>query len=247
LAGQNAQKPWEYPYSWEEDPEAEEDRREINGPGPVNAQAISERAVSSYWTRCAEHADRWLQEHTSADQKSRDRAFGYRLASRLHAESAGGLRSPFCPESQEDLRIRYEKTKNPVYLWRAFSRFLHSFDAGNKAPEIPEWFVQPLRMVSAQLATLGLPGMPAPTAANIKAIMGLTKRGTNAVTMAARQRELEAQAEWIAKLNAAGLPVTRARAVAYGFRTTDPGTQRRKHKKGAAGPKGKKSKQPNKR
>ena len=164
--GTRKREPWEYPHSFDDDPEAEADRRELDGK-TAGPEGTLERAVSAYWRRHADHAEAWLQANPKAEQKQRDRAFAYRVATARNARTAGGIRPS--PAVRSDLERLFRETGNPLYVWQALAwettRPEPSKESGSDPgpATIPSWCAQELVALARRLTTLGYPGMPAGT------------------------------------------------------------------------------------
>lgn len=210
-------EPWEYPYSFDDDPGAEADRRTLNGKAAAPEGSL-ERAVSAYWQRHADHAEVWLQANPNADRKERDHALAYRVAAARNARTAGGLRSP---PVHHDLERLFSETGNPLYFWQALAtettRPEPSQGPGSRlgSATIPGWCAQELTALARRLTALGRAGMPAVTEANIKAALGLTSQGFNAYAEREHQTRDGMKADFAAELVAAGMPPQRARSVAF--------------------------------
>lgn len=229
--------PWEYPHSFDDDPEAKAERRELDherGSPSGGSSGTLERAVTAYWQRHGDHADAWLRANPEADQRQRDRAFAYRVAAARNARTAGGLKPS--PLIRPDLERLFRETGNPLYVWQAVAweasvPEMPGCSGGSAGPAtVPGWCARELVALARRLTILGHPGTPAGTDANVKRALGLTSQGFNAYGERDRRRRDQERADFVAELVAAGLPEQRARAVAHPH-ITDPRALRRAGKR----------------
>jgi hypothetical protein len=182
---------------------------------------------AAYHRRRALHASDWLTANIAAPREERDRATTYQVAAE---ESAKFVENSALPPQLPDLEALFIKTRNRLYFWQAIAWALRNPQKANKArtsaAQIPDWCLEPLKAVATRLVSLGMPGTPRGSAANVQKALGLISKGANAYGARARQNQRQHAVAFAAKLEAAGLTPQRARKVVFP-RITDAGSLRR--------------------
>jgi len=225
-------EPWVYPYTYEADPAAADDRNELET-GTDDPEPILERMSGSYWQHHADCAAEWLKDHPDASEQLRDKAERHRAAAKRNVRNVGRPPRP----RLEVLEQEFRETGNLLYALEAafaiFNGLIPSKNADLFAPtEVPFWIVQALAPIFMRLHHLGLPGHPKPTKANMIKALGLTSQGYSAYTARARRLRDQAGARLAEELQQDKQTKIVARRIAFP-NIDDPGQRRRAAKRGA--------------